>query len=61
MLSLELAVTTGAFAATLAGIGYVAYVVRHSGADRIACPERVKDLRDRAPYDRLDNILTRRP
>ena len=61
MFTLEMAVSTGAFAATLAGIGYVAFVVRQSGAERVVSPQRVQDLRERAPYDRLDNVLSKRP
>lgn len=60
MFSIEMAVSTAAFALTLAGIGYVAYVVRNSGAERVVSQDRVDDLRARAPYDRLDNVLSKR-
>jgi len=60
MLTLEFAVTMGALTATMAGIAYVAAVVRNAGAEQVVSPARVKHLRENAPYDRLDNILAKR-
>jgi flagellar basal body-associated protein FliL len=44
----------------IAGVIYVFWVVRHSGADRISDPARVRKLVASAPYHRLDNVLSKR-
>lgn len=60
MIPFEFALTSGAFAIALCGIAYVAFVVRTSGSDKYASPQRVKALVKKAPYDRLDNVLAKR-
>lgn len=60
MTALELAVSTGAFALSLAGIGFVWYVVRSNGGDMVLDEKRVAAVVRNAPYDRLDNVLVKR-
>ena len=46
--------------AAAGGVGFVLWVVRHSGADRGHDPARVRRLVASAPYHWLDNVLSKR-
>jgi hypothetical protein len=59
MTPIEIAISLGSFATAGATLTYVSYLVKTSGRDRPHNPEAVRHLLDTAPYDRLDNILSR--
>ena len=59
MTMIEIALNAGALAFALSGVVFVAAVLRTSGSEHVADPQRVAHLVETAPYDRLDNVVTR--
>jgi hypothetical protein len=59
MLELNLFVSVASAFGAAASIGLVIYGLRHAGRDRPAKPVLVEQLVNTAPYERLDNILSK--
>ncbi len=59
MLDLHLFVGLGSALAAAGSIGLVVYGIRNAGRDRPAKPVLVEELVKTAPYERLDNILSK--
>jgi len=59
MNGIEIFMSVGSVAIAVAGLTYVAHIVRVSGRDRPHDPARLRHLIDTAPMERLDNVLAK--
>ena len=59
MSTLELAISAGCVGFAVGSLAFVAHVIRAYGRDVQAEPVRVRRVVDKAPYERLDNILSK--